>query len=78
MQRNSPRRAAMLEARREEQLSRVGGGKFTPVYRKGIKFRRKLVRGPVSHFIREIDGFRLHATKGWRRITEYERTVEHG
>jgi len=77
MQRNSPERKSMLERRRKMQLSRVGGGKFTPVYRTGIKWQRKLTRVD-SHIIREIDGFRLHATKGWRRVTEYERTIEHG
>ena len=77
MQRNSPERAAMLERRRKIQLARIGGGKFTPVPRTGIKWRRNLTRVD-SHLIREIEGFRFHATKGWRRITEYERTIEHG
>ena len=78
MQRNSPERKKMLAARRAQQLARTGGGKFTPVYRTGIKWRRNLTRGPTNHIIPEIEGFRLHATKGWRRITEYERTIEHG
>jgi len=77
MQRNSPERKKMLAARRAQQLARTGGGKFTPVPRTGIKWRRNLTRVD-SHLIREIEGFRFHATKGWRRITEYERTIEHG
>jgi len=77
MQRNSPQRADMLSMRRVRQLLRnKAGAKFTPVYRSGIKWRRKL--GPKVSLFFLTDGRRMHPTKGERKPTEYERTVEHG